>query len=143
MIQGMFVSESKFRESPGDFIPHILKPNREALGNLITKPAVEAALLVRLEKKALMYGQDVSSDGTAKVDPDNMKIDVDKVVSLYRDHIIPLTKEVEVRLCFTFFFTLGMVALTGRTLIQVDYLLQRLDGVSKEEIEKLSKQKKN
>jgi chorismate mutase len=96
----MFVSESKFRESPADFIPHILNPNREALANLITKPAVEAALLKRLEKKALMYGQDVSSDGTVKVDPHYMKIDVDKVVSLYRDHIIPLTKEVEARPSF-------------------------------------------
>jgi chorismate mutase len=92
----MFVSESKFRESPADFIPHILNPNREALANLITKPAVEAALLKRLEKKALMYGQDIGSDGSVvKVDRDSLKIDVDEVVRLYRDHIIPLTKEVE------------------------------------------------
>jgi len=46
------------------------------------------------------------------------KIDVDGVVDLYESYIIPLTKEVE-----------------------VDYLLNRLEGLSQEEIDKLSKSK--
>ncbi|KAH7099558.1 chorismate mutase [Auriculariales sp. MPI-PUGE-AT-0066] len=82
---GKFVSESKFRDHPADFVPHILNPNREVLEALITKPAVERALLERLS-----------------------------VHDLYEKYIIPLTKEVE-----------------------VDYLLQRLDGLSPEQIEAL------
>ena len=98
---GMFVSESKFRSAPADFIPHIYTRNTEALAGLITKPAVEAALLKRLAKKAAFYGQELDAGGNPKttldqVEKDNLKIDVEEVVGLYRDYIIPLTKEVEV-----------------------------------------------
>lgn len=100
---GMFVSESKFRSSPSSFIPHIQNPNEEALAALITKPAVEAALLVRLGKKARFYGQELDGQGNAAdvngsdLSTENrLRIDVDEVVQMYRDYIIPLTKEVEV-----------------------------------------------
>ncbi|KII90612.1 hypothetical protein PLICRDRAFT_39186 [Plicaturopsis crispa FD-325 SS-3] len=112
---GKFVSESKFIDKPSDFIPHILNPNREALEALITKPEVERRLLQRLRKKALTYAQDFAPDG-AILDNGTGKIDVDGVVDLYESFIIPLTKDIE-----------------------VDYLLCRLDGLSKEEIEELAK----
>ena len=99
----MFVSESKFLESPRSFIPHILSPNPDALLALIVKPAVEAALLIRLEKKALLYGSELDASGQlvpAEKGSNKMKIDVDEVVSLYRDWIIPLTKDVEVRVLY-------------------------------------------
>lgn len=92
---GKFVSESKFVEDPAAFIPHILTPNRQALEALITKPAVERALLQRLRKKAAVYAQDFAPDGSPKGDAS--KIDVDGVVELYEHYIIPLTREVEVR----------------------------------------------
>lgn len=97
----MFVSESKFRSAPADFIPHIYSRNTEALAGLITKPAVEVALLKRLAKKAAFYGQELDAAGNPKttldqVEKENLKIDVEEVVALYRDYIIPLTKEVEV-----------------------------------------------
>lgn len=97
----MFVSESKFLSAPHDFIPHIQSspPNADALAALITKPAVEAKLLVRLGNKARVYGGELDADGRV-VDIENAaarKIDVDEVVRLYRDHVIPLTKDVEVR----------------------------------------------
>ncbi|KAK4701666.1 chorismate mutase, partial [Phenoliferia sp. Uapishka_3] len=126
---GMFVSESKFRSCPADFVPHILSKNTDALEALITKPAVEAALLVRLEKKARWYGigaQDEVVD-ESKVEVDEVrylfrallhKVADDshaQVVRVYRENIIPLTKDVE-----------------------VDYLLRRLDGMSKEEVERLA-----
>ncbi|KAF8903130.1 chorismate mutase [Gymnopilus junonius] len=119
---GKFVSESKFLENPAAFIPHILKPNREALEGLITKPEVERKLLVRLHKKASTYAQDIV-EGDPPVNGANgkrtsSKIDVDGVVDLYESYIIPLTKEVE-----------------------VDYLLNRLEGLSQDEIENLSKSK--
>ncbi|KAF4617285.1 hypothetical protein D9613_006115 [Agrocybe pediades] len=123
---GKFVSESKFQENPAAFIPHILNPNRQALEALITKPAVEQKLLVRLHKKASTYAQDIVLDGDApsgnavngKLSSSTGKIDVDGVVDLYESYIIPLTKEVE-----------------------VDYLLTRLEGLSQDEIDKLSKPK--
>ncbi|KAH8104769.1 chorismate mutase [Cristinia sonorae] len=113
---GKFVSEVKFLENPAAFIPHILKPNRDALGDLITKPEVEKRLLQRLRKKALVYAQDFAPDGEPK--GGEAKIDVDGVVELYENYIIPLTKEVE-----------------------VDYLLVRLEGVSQTEIDELLKKK--
>jgi chorismate mutase len=110
---GKFVSESKFRDHPADFVPHILNPNREALEALITKPAVERALLERLVKKAKLYGRDIGPDGEPR-EHGQWKVDVQTVHDLYEKYIIPLTKEVE-----------------------VDYLLQRLEGLSQEEIEQL------
>lgn len=94
------MSESKFRSCPADFVPHILNPNPEELLKLITKPAVEAALLVRLDKKARWYGGELDAQG--QVQENKMKLNVACIVGLYRDWIIPLTKEVEVRvLCLS------------------------------------------
>ncbi|PWN41996.1 putative ARO7-chorismate mutase [Ceraceosorus guamensis] len=111
---GMFVSESKFQSSPADFIEPIRARDRVKLEALITKPAVEAALLVRLAEKAKVYGQDLDTllaagkQGTAK-------IDTEEVVRIYRERIIPETKVVE-----------------------VDYLLKRLEGLSEEEVANLA-----
>lgn len=103
---------------PAAFIPHIIKPNRDALERLITKPEVERKLLLRLQKKAAIYAQDIGPDGDPVPSPtngvkgangsangngyggaklsDSAKLDVDGVVDLYESYIIPLTKEVEV-----------------------------------------------
>ena len=92
---GKFVSESKFSQDPAAFIPHIRSGDTAALDALITKPEVERRLLERLRKKAELYAQDLASDGEIK--PSKGKLDVDGVVDLYESYIIPLTKEVEVR----------------------------------------------
>ncbi|TBU28653.1 chorismate mutase [Dichomitus squalens] len=117
---GKFVSESKFRDNPAAFIPHIRSRNREALEALITKPEVEKKLLQRLRGKASLYAINFSPEGEPLDDSATRKIDVDGVVELYEHYIIPLTKEVE-----------------------VDYLLVRLDGLSEEEIEKLEAKHKS
>ncbi|KAJ7250824.1 chorismate mutase [Mycena haematopus] len=98
---GKFVSESKFRENPAAFIPHIQERNRTALEGLVTKPEVEQKLLQRLHKKAVTYAQDFAPDGEIKRDAKGNieitgKIDVEGVVDLYESFIIPLTKELEV-----------------------------------------------
>ncbi|WVQ63419.1 chorismate mutase [Kwoniella botswanensis] len=118
---GMFVSESKFLEAPHDFIPHILNPNPEALAGLITKPAVEAKLLIRLANKARVYGCEMDADGKVIEVPDEEmaargKIDLATIVSMYKNWVIPLTKDVE-----------------------VDYLLHRLDGVPQSQIDEWMK----
>ncbi|KAG1715724.1 hypothetical protein ID866_1440 [Astraeus odoratus] len=119
---GKFVSESKFRDDPAAFIPHIRNRDRVALEALITKPEVERKLLLRLRKKAATYAQEFSADGEVIASSQlngHAKIDVDGVVELYENYIIPLTREVE-----------------------VDYLLQRLDGLSEEEVDSLARQEK-
>jgi chorismate mutase len=91
------VSESKFVQNPGAFIPHILTANREALEALITKPEVERKLLLRLQKKAATYAPHIAVDGEPDANTNGEdKIDVDGVIDLYESYIIPLTKEVEV-----------------------------------------------
>lgn len=95
---GKFVSESKFKQDPATFIPHIQQGDAEALAALITNPEVERRLLVRLRKKAMLYAQDFASDGEPLPNCSSKgKIDVDCVVDLYESYIIPLTKEIEVR----------------------------------------------
>lgn len=58
---------------------------------------MEKQLLSRLELKANAYAQSFDQDGEARSE---YKIDVSGVIELYRDYIIPLTKEVEVRIIF-------------------------------------------
>lgn len=60
---------------------------------------MERKLLLRLQKKAATYAQDIALDGDLNGDGKVNgvdKIDVDGVVDLYESYIIPLTKEVEV-----------------------------------------------
>lgn len=131
---GKFVSESKFIEDPSAFIPHILKPNRQLLEDLITKPEVERKLLQRLRGKAATYAQGFAPDGSPNgINGNSAKIEVDGVVDLYESYIIPLTKEVEAsdHLEIPRFISLFF------DLTQVDYLLHRLDGLSDDDIHRL------
>ena len=125
---GKFVSESKFLSDPAAFVPHIQTPNREALDALITKPEVEKRLLQRLRRKATVYAQDLAADGSPNQDGVG-KIDVDGVVELYEHYIIPLTKEVEVRLSFSEIAFLLADGLTDRLTtccsVSMGYLLSR------------------
>ncbi|KAI5797152.1 chorismate mutase [Pyronema domesticum] len=101
---GKFVAEAKFREDPEGFTKMIQEKDIQGLENAITKPAVELQVLKRLELKARTYGTDPSSPTDKQ--QHNCKINVEAVVAMYRDWVIPMTKEVE-----------------------IDYLLQRLDPV--------------
>lgn len=84
----------------------ILAGDREGLGRAITNEKVELQVLERLRLKARTYGTDPSlSNGNAKGEEPQGKINVEAVEGLYRDFVIPLTKVVE-----------------------VEYLMQRLDN---------------
>ncbi|PNY10227.1 chorismate mutase, partial [Trifolium pratense] len=90
---GKFVAEAKFKESPRDYEPLIRAKDKKSLMKLLTVKSVEDIVVKRVEKKAMVFGQEVSLDhdvnGKYKVDP--------AIVSrLYLDSIIPLTKDVEV-----------------------------------------------
>ncbi|KAK7815379.1 chorismate mutase 2 [Quercus suber] len=91
---GKLVAEVKFRESPQEYEPAIRAKDRDTLMKLLTFEKVEEAVMKRVAKKAMMFGQEVTlnndgNHGKNKVDP--------SVVSrLYGDWIMPLTKHVEV-----------------------------------------------
>lgn len=116
---GKFVAESKFQDPRwhDEYVRLIKANDRERIMELLTNRQVEAKLLERLKTKAIIYGQDLSAanldaDGNIKslvmttttttatetngVNAKSPRVDYDLVVSLYRDYVIPLTKEVEV-----------------------------------------------
>lgn len=97
---GKFVAESKFQQEPERFAALIRAEDRAGIDAAITNAAVEKKVLERLRLKAKTYGTDPS------VGADSLgKINVDAVVAIYKDIVIPLTKVVE-----------------------VEYLMQRLAG---------------
>ncbi|KAK3721023.1 chorismate mutase aro7 [Vermiconidia calcicola] len=98
---GKFVAESKFQSNPSLFVPLIKSGDTQGIDNAITDSNVERKVLERLRLKAEMYGVDPSMD----VESPTRKVNVEGVVAMYRDHVIPLTKVVE-----------------------VEYLMQRLRG---------------
>ncbi|XP_061365277.1 chorismate mutase 2-like [Gastrolobium bilobum] len=98
---GKFVAEAKFRDSPQDYEPLIRAQDRKALMKLLTSESVEEMVRMRVEKKAMVFGQEVSLNGDVKR---KYKVDPSLVSCLYKKWIIPLTK-----------------------IVQVEYLLLRLD----------------
>ncbi|PNY28741.1 Chorismate mutase [Tolypocladium capitatum] len=100
---GKFVAESKFRSDPEKYTRLIQAGDREGIAASITDAAVEQTIFERLRLKAMTYGKDPSAPDSI----DGPKINVDAVVSMYKDFVIPLTKEVE-----------------------VEYLMQRLEPIA-------------
>jgi chorismate mutase len=88
---GKWVAESKFRTETELFTRLIKEGDREGIGRAITNAAVEKKVLERLGLKARTYGTDPSEGVTGPG-----KINVEAVVAMYKDFVIPLTKEVEV-----------------------------------------------
>ena len=84
---GKFVAESKFQSEPATFVSLIRAENRQGIDDAITDSKVEKKVLERLRMKAEMYGTDPNMNAEAP-----RKINVDAVVAMYRDHVIPLTK---------------------------------------------------
>lgn len=93
-FKGKFIAESKFRSNPSEYIKLALAEDREKIDELLTNKQVEAKVLERLHRKALVYGQtlDEEQEGTSK----HLRIPVELVVNLYKQWVIPLTKQVEV-----------------------------------------------
>ncbi|KAH7375192.1 chorismate mutase [Plectosphaerella cucumerina] len=92
---GKFVAESKFLSERPRFVALIKAGDRAGIDAAITNAAVEKKVLERLRLKVMTYGTDPSI-GPAGVPEGRPKIDADAVVAMYKDFVIPLTKEVEV-----------------------------------------------
>ncbi len=91
---GKFVAEAKFQAEPGRYTELIRggSGGSKAILDALTNAAVEEKLLRRVELKGATYGQDVDVDRAAR----RFKIPPDVIKVIYRDWIVPLTKEVEV-----------------------------------------------
>ncbi|KAJ5546429.1 Chorismate mutase [Penicillium frequentans] len=97
---GKFVAESKFQKDPETFVRLIKAEDRAGIDAAITDAKVEQKVLERLGLKAKTYGTD-----PAFPEEKGQKINIDAVVAMYKECVIPLTKVVE-----------------------VEYLMQRLKG---------------
>ncbi|XP_054819863.1 chorismate mutase 2-like isoform X2 [Prosopis cineraria] len=93
---GKFVAEVKFKESPRDYEPLIRAQDREGLMKLLTVESVEEMVRKRVEKKAMVFGQEVSLERDDDGDVPSYKVKPTLVSRLYEKWIIPLTKDVEV-----------------------------------------------
>lgn len=120
---GMFVAEAKFREKSEEYSRLIKARDEKAIMDLLTDRVVEERVMARVALKAATFGQDVnvsprSSEGAAQsssfpVSPASgavngeghqsnilpsvkkLKVRPELVADLYRNHVMPLTKEVE------------------------------------------------
>lgn len=100
---GKFVAEVKYLSDPPAYDEMIRAHDVAGLEASITNSAVEAQVLARLERKAINYGKDpldveFNADSNASNGQNNgvQKVDVKTVVQMYREFVIPLTKEVEI-----------------------------------------------
>jgi chorismate mutase len=89
---GKFVAEVKFRKEEARMTELIKRRDAKGLDEAITNQAVERQVLKRLEAKARTYGRDPSAENMNNKE----YVNVEAVVAIYRDIVIPLTKEVEV-----------------------------------------------
>lgn len=89
---GKFVAESKFQSDEAKYTGMIIAGDRQGINKAITNATVEQQVLERLRLKVQTYGR----DPITMEENNATKIDVEAVVSMYRDYVIPLTKEVEI-----------------------------------------------
>jgi len=88
---GKFVAEAKFKSETELYTQLIKSKDSEGIMRHLTNEAVERKLLERVRTKTCGYGQDPT-----QVSTQNYKVDPDFIVKLYKDYLIPITKDVEV-----------------------------------------------
>jgi len=89
---GKFVAEAKFQSEPQVYLQLIEKRNADGIMEKLTNVQVEEKLLERVKLKASTYGKDIVFEKS-----EHYKLQPQIIVELYRDFIIPLTKEVQVQ----------------------------------------------
>lgn len=101
---GKYVAEAKFQSDPATYTALLENYETDKVMDKLTNLAVEEKLLSRVAKKASTYGQEID---IADLKDAKYKVPPEQVVALYKNFIIPLTKEV-----------------------QIEYLLQRVHGTT-------------
>lgn len=89
---GKFIAEAKCQESEGKYRELARRGDRAGIWRELSNLKVEEILLRRVENKARSYGSDITGDGARPV----YKVEPRKIAEMYRELIIPLTKDVEV-----------------------------------------------
>lgn len=89
---GKYVAESKYLSDPDKYTQLVYNNDVQGVLDLLTNTEVERNVLRRAYKKASTYGQDIGGNrGGEKL------IEPSLISDIYRDMIIPLTKDVEIR----------------------------------------------
>ncbi|CAL9730281.1 chorismate mutase [Monosporozyma unispora] len=87
---GKFVAEAKYQSNKPLYNTLIENKDVQGIMREITNSAVEAKILERLTTKAEVYGVDpTNSEGERRITPEYL-------VKIYKEFVIPITKEVEV-----------------------------------------------
>eukprot|EP00171_Calliarthron_tuberculosum_P004889 IDg4889t1 len=89
---GKFIAEAKVQECPDKYACLARAGDRAAIHERLSDATVEDVLLRRVANKARNYGSDVTVEGAREV----YKVQPELIARIYRDFIIPLTKEVEI-----------------------------------------------
>lgn len=90
---GKFIAEAKCQGDEATYEGLARAGDRQGIWDLLTDVKVEDILYKRVENKARNYGSGGVLDGGPR---DEFKVDPMVIANLYRDFIIPLTKDVEV-----------------------------------------------
>jgi len=100
---GCFVAESKFLDKPEEYKKLQAAGDKEGIMELLTNKAVEERVIKRVSAKATAYGQEITDESSPVHGPaipedvlQKLKVNPTSMGQLYRDIIIPLTKDVEV-----------------------------------------------
>jgi len=98
---GLFVAESKFRSETEKATKLIEAGDRDGLMDFITKADVEAKNIQRVILKSRTFSQNISAGEDGQLAPllskgTTYKIKPEYIGTVFRDYIMPLTKEVEV-----------------------------------------------
>ncbi|CAM9172075.1 unnamed protein product [Choristocarpus tenellus] len=99
---GKFVAESKYQEDKETYHSLCRAGDISGVNDLLTNKVVEERVLQRAFMKASTYGQDITDVTTTGVvnGETNFKLDPHVISDIYRDLVIPLTKDVEIRYLF-------------------------------------------
>lgn len=91
---GKFVAEAKFQSETEKYTSLIRARDVTGIMEALTNRAVEERLLRRVRHKAKAYGSEIEDEG--RCEDAALKVDPEVIVEVYRDFLIPLTKDVEV-----------------------------------------------
>ncbi|ETV80727.1 chorismate mutase, variant [Aphanomyces astaci] len=98
---GKFIAEAKFQAETKRYTALILANDAEGIMDALTNLAVEDKVVMRVRFKASTYGQDIVDDTTTTIHDnsnsiEHCKVDPQVIADLYRNFVMPLTKQVQV-----------------------------------------------
>lgn len=96
MHYGKFIAEAKFVADSSTYEDLIANADADGLMDLLTFPEQEERVIARVASKAAIFGQDIDTCGNPMKGA-SYKVEPDLVASIYREWVMPLTKEVQVR----------------------------------------------